>query len=75
VLRRAGQIEIRVVSLDERLAYILERYGLNNIVRCQAIKKNYALCKDLEKKMFSALPFEPQDLPGLLGEHQSVFIN
>jgi uncharacterized protein len=65
----------QVVSLDERLAYILERYGLNNIVRCQAIKRNYALCKDLEKRMFSALPFEPPDLPGLLGEHQSVFIN
>ncbi|MFC1843413.1 HDIG domain-containing metalloprotein [Thermodesulfobacteriota bacterium] len=63
----------QVVGLDERLAYILERYGLNNIVRCQAIKKNYALCQDLEKKMFSALPYEPPDISDLLAKHQSIF--
>lgn len=63
----------QVVDLDQRLAYILERYGLNNIVRCQAIKKNYALCQDLEEKMFSALPFEPSDIPALLAENQSIF--
>ena len=63
----------QVVDLDQRLAYILERYGLNNIVRCQAIKKNYALCQDLEEKMFSALPFEPSDIPALLAKNQSIF--
>ena len=63
----------QVVSLGERLAYILERYGLNNVVRCQAIKSNYALCLDLEKKMFSFLEFEPLDIPELLGAHQSIF--
>jgi putative nucleotidyltransferase with HDIG domain len=39
----------KVVSLEERLDYILERYGMNNEVRCRAIKRNYARCQDLEK--------------------------
>ena len=65
----------QVVSLAERLAYILERYGLNNIVRCQAIKSNYTLCQDLEKKMFSFLSFEPVDIPELLVAHQSTILN
>jgi uncharacterized protein len=63
----------QVVGLDERLAYILERYGLNNVVRCQAIKSNYGLCQDLEKKMFTTLPFGPPDISGLLVAHQSMF--
>ena len=63
----------QVVGLDERLAYILERYGLNNKVRCQAIKRNYSRCKDLEKKMFSVLSFEPPDISGLITKHQSIF--
>ena len=62
----------QVVSLEERLAYILERYGMNNVVRCQAIKRNYALCQDLEMRMFSSLPFEPLDISELLTEHQSI---
>ena len=57
-----------VVSLEERLAYILERYGMNNVVRYEAIKRNYALCQDLEKRMFSSLSFEPIDISRLLQE-------
>ena len=56
----------QVVSLEERLTYILERYGMNNVVRCEAIKRNYALCQDLEMRMFSSLPFEPLDISELL---------
>ncbi len=33
----------QVVSLEERLTYILDRYGMNNVVRYEAIKRNYAL--------------------------------
>jgi len=64
----------QVVSLEERLAYILERYGQNNEKRCQAIKKNYALCQDLEKRMFSDLSFEPIDVSVLLVKRRSKFI-
>jgi len=62
----------QVVSLEERLAYILERYGMNNEVRCRAIRKNYARCRDLEKRMFSLLAFEPADISGLLITQRSA---
>lgn len=56
----------QVVSLQQRLAYILERYGLNNEARCSAIKKNYARCQELETRMFSTLMFGPLDIADLL---------
>ena len=62
----------QVVSLEERLAYILERYGLNNNKRCLAIKKNYALCRELEANMFAKLSFAPGDIENLLAELQST---
>lgn len=64
----------QVVSLKERLEYILERYGKNNETRCLAIKKNYALCQDLEKRMFSFLPFKPADISDVLAVQQSKFL-
>ena len=60
----------QVVSLEDRLAYILDRYGLNNQKRCLAIKKNYALCQGLEKNMFAKLAFAPEDIANLLAESQ-----
>ncbi|MBE9521102.1 MAG: HDIG domain-containing protein [Proteobacteria bacterium] len=62
----------QVVRLEDRLAYILERYGLNNEKRCLAIKKNYALCQGLEKNMFAELSFAPEDITNLLAESQST---
>lgn len=62
----------QVVSLEKRLTYILERYGRNNEKRCQAIKRNYALCQDLEKRMFSDLSFEPVDVADLLVKQQTT---
>jgi uncharacterized protein len=62
----------QVVSLEERLAYILQRYGRNDKVRCRAIKKNYARCQDLEKRMFSFLAFKPADIPELLISQRSI---
>jgi putative nucleotidyltransferase with HDIG domain len=62
----------QVVSLDERLAYILQRYGRNDEVRCRAIKINYARCQDLEKRMFSFLAFKPADIPELLISQRSI---
>ena len=62
----------KVVSLEERLDYILERYGMNNEVRCRAIKRNYARCQDLEKRMFSFLSFDPADISELLIAQQSI---
>jgi len=64
----------QVVSLEERLAYILERYGQNDKKRCKAIRQNYALCQNLEKRMFSNLSFEPVDISDLLVTQRSRFL-
>ncbi len=62
----------QIVSLEERLAYIIDRYGRNNEFRCQAIKKNYARCQDLEKRIFSLLAFEPIDISDVLRKHRTI---
>ncbi len=51
-----------IVSLDERLDYILERYGGNNPERCQAIEQHFQQCARLERLLFRWLPFPPQEL-------------
>ena len=61
----------QVVSLDERLLYIIDRYGRNNTRRCQAIRNNYALCRELEKRMFASLTFTPADIPSLIATCQT----
>jgi len=52
----------RIVSLQERLAYILERYGQNKENLHHLIKKNFELCARIEKKLFSRLEFSPESL-------------
>lgn len=51
-----------VVSLDERLEYILERYGRNNPERCRAIELHFRQCHRLEQLLFDHLPFTPAEL-------------
>lgn len=55
-----------IVSLEERLDYILERYGGNSMRMKEAISKNFNRCKLLEKKLFARLSLTPADLPGLV---------
>jgi len=58
----------RIVSLDDRLSYILERYGGNNEERCRAIRDNFETCKEVEKKLFSRLNFRADRLEDLAGD-------
>lgn len=51
-----------IVSLDERLAYLLDRYGKNQEYICQRIRDNFDQCRALEKRLFAELPFLPEDL-------------
>ncbi|NIA05333.1 MAG: HDIG domain-containing protein [Proteobacteria bacterium] len=51
-----------IVSLDERLDYILEHYGSNDFRLHELIRKNFARCVELEHHMFSFLPFAPEQL-------------
>jgi len=55
----------RIVSLEDRLAYILERYGRDNEERCRAIKTNFERCKEVETKLFGKLNFNADRLAEL----------
>ncbi|MFZ5758694.1 MAG: HD domain-containing protein [Thermodesulfobacteriota bacterium] len=56
----------RVVSLHDRLAYILERYGRNDATRHASIMKNFHKCMAMEKRIFSYLDFAPGEVADLL---------
>lgn len=51
----------RIVSLDDRMNYILDRYGKNPELQ-KRIRLLRGKTKDLERNIFSYLPFEPDDL-------------
>ena len=53
-----------VVNLDERLEYILDRYGKDNPTRQQLIRENFNKCLTLEHYLFEWLPFAPEELGG-----------
>lgn len=52
----------RIVSLADRLDYILGRYGLGDPGRCHAIKKNFHRCLLIEEEIFANLSIEPSEL-------------
>jgi HD superfamily phosphodiesterase len=51
-----------IVSLEERLSYILERYGNNDEERVERIRDNFQRCRTLEKYLFSRIHFAPDEL-------------
>jgi uncharacterized protein len=54
-----------IVSLDDRLAYILDRYGRNYRELRRAIQRNFDLCRRVEGKLMGRLGFGPEALPEL----------
>jgi putative nucleotidyltransferase with HDIG domain len=56
----------RVVSLEERLNYLIDRYGGDEREIHRLIRDNFELCKALEKKLFAKLAFAPDALPDLV---------
>lgn len=56
----------QVVSLHDRLDYILERYGKTNEFRHDSILKNFEKCLQMEKRIFTGLEFTPKDVRGLV---------
>lgn len=51
-----------VVSLQDRLQYILERYGQENPTRQEMIRKNFNLCQQLEQWLCHAAGCTPEHL-------------
>lgn len=60
-----------VVSLDQRLAYIMERYAANDSARQAAIMINFAKCRRLEQHLFRDLDFEPAEIAELVAAGNS----
>lgn len=62
----------RVVSLEERLSDLIERYSKGRDDLAHRIRANFAVCRDVERKLFHNLVFGPDDLlqrveqPGVL---------
>ncbi len=56
----------KVVSLEERLSYIIERYSRGDDDVADAIRRNFEVCKEVEKKLFKELPFSPSDIPKMV---------
>jgi hypothetical protein len=55
-----------IVGLDERLTYLIQNYGKNEFEIQQRIRKNFQVCEEVEKKIFSKLRFAPGDVHRLL---------
>jgi uncharacterized protein len=63
-----------IVSLEERLAYILARYGRNQKEIRRRIRENFALCRRVEGDIFKGLDFTP-DSVSQLAENIGLFSN
>jgi uncharacterized protein len=61
-----------IVSLDDRLTYILERYGNNKKGLRLRIRKNFELCAKVEKKLFTKLDFGPESLSVLVEKEKTM---
>lgn len=56
----------RVVSLEERLEYLLVRYAKNREDLGRLIKDNFRKCRVIERKLFANLNFRPEDLAEII---------
>ena len=59
-----------IVSLSDRLDYIIDRYGDGTNRIETRIRANFQHCLELEKHLFTYLPFVPDELAHFVKEHQ-----
>jgi putative nucleotidyltransferase with HDIG domain len=52
----------KIVSLDQRLEYILDHYGQNDLKRHTIIQANFSRCVELEFFLFQCLDLTPEKL-------------
>lgn len=55
-----------IVSLEERLSYLIRRYGKGDDTLIRRMGRNFEVCKQVESKLFSKLPFAPEDVVGMI---------
>ncbi len=64
-----------IVSLTERLDYIISRYGRKNTRIESLIRNNFNKCVSLEKHLFSFLDFPPDELPERVLREPSMLLD
>jgi len=55
-----------VVSLDERMHDIIDRYGRNDSRLSQLVQMNFNICQGIERKLFKRLDFGPEQLADMI---------
>ena len=60
----------QTVSLEDRLRYLLVRYGNREAHLCRLIEENFDLCRRVEKKIFIPLIFKPEDVAEMVADRQ-----
>ena len=55
-----------VVSLDERMHDIIDRYGRNDSRLTQRVLTNFTICQGIERKIFKKLDFGPEQLADMV---------
>lgn len=63
-----------IVSLAERLDYIIDRYGGDDLRKHEDIQNNFWKCKQLEDSLFSRLDFTPEQLATRIEQQASELI-
>lgn len=58
----------QIVLLEDRLAYIIERYGEGDPVRHDLIRHNFQRCRVIEQGIFKGLTFDPHELAARLSD-------
>ena len=56
----------KIVTLEERLEYILERYSQGDPKMTERIHVNFGKCCQIEDRIFSLLAFKPDQVPRLV---------
>lgn len=62
----------QVVSLDERLDYLLERYGKGDARLQGKIRENFLMAREIEEKIFAALAIHPGEVRELVSAQPLV---
>lgn len=62
----------QIVSLHERLDYILDKYSGGDASKQEGIRDNFRTCSTLEKQLFSLLNFSPEELAKRTERHPSA---
>jgi len=62
----------QIVSLEDRLEYIIDRYGNNDPLRIEYIKLNFAKTQEFESYLFTHIDFSPATLASRLASQPMV---